>query len=113
MEAYKLWHNFLQHLPRTTRYTLGIKIDALFTETVELILLAGYANKNQKSIIVQKANAKLDGLKFFLQIARVLKILDNKKYAALSAPLLEIGKMLGGWRKQLEKETLPMNFGRE
>lgn len=78
-----------------------------------MILFAGYANKNQKLIIVQKANTKLDGLNFFLQIAWELKMLDHKKYAALSAPLLEIGKMLGGWRKQLEKQTPLMNFGGE
>lgn len=30
-----------------------------------------------------------------------MKLLDNKKYLAISAPLTEVGKMLGGWKKQL------------
>lgn len=47
----------------------------------------------------------MDLLKFFLQIAWELKALDNKKYLALSAPLIEVGKMLGGWRKQLTNEA--------
>jgi len=31
----------------------------------------------------------------------------NKKYTALSAPLEEIGKMLGGWNGQLTKQNSP------
>jgi hypothetical protein len=31
------------------------------------------------------------------------KNLDSKKYIALSEPLFEIGRMLGGWQKSLEK----------
>lgn len=33
-----------------------------------------------------------------------LKVLDNKKYEALSEPLNEIGKMLGGWIRNVDKE---------
>ncbi len=64
-------------------------------------MLAGYAPKSQKAAIVQRASTKLDALKFFLQIAWEVKALDNKKYLRLSEPLDEVGKMLGGWRKQL------------
>lgn len=72
---------------------------------MELILLAGYSNRNQKLPIVQKASSKLDALKFFLQIAWELKALDNKKFAAISSPLAETGKMLGGWLRQLQQKT--------
>jgi hypothetical protein len=100
-DAYKLWHAFASDFPRLSRYTLGAKIDALFTDTVELALHAGYAPREQKLAVVQKASAKLDSLKFFLQVAWEIKALDHKKYAALAAPLAEVGRMLGGWRKQL------------
>lgn len=98
-DTYKLWHGFLPHFPRLSRYTLGAKIDALFTDLIELTLLAGYASRERKAAIVQDASAKLDSLKFFLQLGWELKALDHKKYAALSAPLTEAGRMLGGWRK--------------
>ncbi|MEK9151873.1 MAG: four helix bundle protein [Patescibacteria group bacterium] len=104
-DAYKLWHGFLQQLPRLSRYTLGAKIDALAAETIELALLAGYANRAQKLPIVQKASTKLDTLKLFIKIAWELKLLDSKHYAALVAPLAETGKMMGGWLKQLAKEA--------
>lgn len=100
------------HLPRLIRYSLGIKIDNLFTETLELVFLAGYSPRIQKLAVVYRASTRLDTLKFFLKTLWELKDLDNKKYIQLSLPLSEIGKMLGGWIKQLQKETLPKN-GRE
>jgi hypothetical protein len=44
----------------------------------------------------------LDALKYFLKIAWELKSLDNKKYLAISNALNEVGRMLGGWKKQLQ-----------
>jgi len=104
-EAYKLWHNILPHIQRLTRYSLGEKINDLFIELAELIFTAGFTSKQQKATIIERASIKLDVLKFFLQTAWELKALDNKKFSALSVPLTEIGRMLGGWKKQLLKET--------
>ena len=95
----------LQHLPRLTKHSLGEKIGSLFTDVIELILTAGFAARDNKLSITQKASIKLDTLKFFLQIAWELKILDNKKYISISSPLIEVGKMLGGWQRQLIKEA--------
>jgi len=103
--AYKSWHSFVPSIPRFSRYTLGTKIDFLFSETVELILTASYTERSEKLLVIDKAGQKLDSLKFFLQVAWELKALDNKKYLTVSYPLSEVGKMLGGWRKQLQKET--------
>jgi hypothetical protein len=98
--AYRLWHEFLPHLPKDARYTLGAKIDALLIDAIELIFSATYLSREQKLPYLQKATAKLDTAKFFLQILWEVKALDNKKYAALSEKLNEIGRMLGGWMRQ-------------
>ena len=97
----------MPHFPRLSRYTLGTKIDAIFTEVLELLLLAKYSSRDNKLLLINKAVAKFDSLKFFLRIAWEIKALDNKKYTYLSRPLLEIGRMLGGWKKQLQSETPP------
>ncbi|OGY41390.1 MAG: hypothetical protein A2Y82_00175 [Candidatus Buchananbacteria bacterium RBG_13_36_9] len=112
-ESYKLWHGFLIHIPRLTRYTLGAKIDNIFTECLELSLLAGYSARETKLPLVQKLSVKFDALKFFLKLLWELKALDNKKYAALSQPLSEIGKMIGGWLNLLKKENSSRTAGRE
>lgn len=92
-------------MPKLDRFTLGQKIDGLFTDVIEYILIAGFTTRVNKSAFVQKASVKLDTLKFFLQLAWSLKAIDDRKLAAISNPLFEIGKMLGGWQRQLTKET--------
>jgi len=79
----------------------------LFTETIETTLSASRLNREQKLAFVQKASAKLDLLKFFLRLAWEIKALDNKKYLTLSERLDEIGRMLGGWLKQLTTKENP------
>lgn len=103
--AYKLWQSYLPHFPKTSRYTLGEKIDSLFIETVENIVIASYLSKQEKLPYLKQALLKLDVLKFFLQVAWEIKALDTKKYIILSEHLNEVGKMLGGWRKGLENKT--------
>lgn len=106
MASYKQWQEFLPHFPKTSRYTLGSKIDNLFVQLTELIFYACHLKNEQKLAAMEKSSAKLDLLKFFLRIAWEIKSLDNKKYIVLSEQLNEIGKMLGGWLRQL-KEKLP------
>lgn len=101
-EGYKLWHGFLIDLPRLTRYTLGVKIDNIFTDCLELSILAGYTPRGEKLQTVQRLSTKVDALKFFLKLLWEMKALDNKKYTAISRPLAEIGKMVGGWLNSLK-----------
>ena len=107
LEAYKCWHRYYAEFPRLAKFTLGSKIDVLFYDVIELLLYSGYASREQKSALLIKVSTKLDALKFFLQIAWELKYLDHKKYGAVAKLLLEVGKMLGGWQKQLQTKTSP------
>jgi len=110
--AYKLWHSYLPNIPKDSRYTLGTKIDALFIETAEPIFIATYLGKDQKLPYLRKAAAQLDLVKFFLQILWEIQSLDNKKYVVLSEKLDEIGRMLGGWIRQLSNNTRPAEHRR-
>lgn len=69
----------------------------MFLDTIELLFTATYVAREHKQPILAKASAKLDLLKFFLQIAWEIKALNANKYTALSESLNEIGRMLGGW----------------
>ncbi len=100
--AYQIWHKYLIAFPRLDRYTLGEKIDKLFCDLIELLLGATHTSKELKMEIIVKACVRLDALKYFLKIAWELKALDNKKYLAISNALNEVGRMLGGWKKQMQ-----------
>ena len=105
ISVYKLWDELRNNFPKKSRYTLGVKIDELFLNTIELLFMAGSLGRAHKLPVLQKASGKLDLLKFFIQLAWELKIFDNKKYVLLSEPLNDIGRMLGGWIKNTDKET--------
>lgn len=97
----------MRHFPKDLRYTLGNKIDLLFIETIEAIFQAANLIAAEKLPMLRKASSKLDLLKFFLQIAWEIKAIDNKKYQLLSEPLVKIGKMFGGWIRQLQAKPNP------
>jgi len=101
--AYKLWHEFVKHFPKDSKYTLGGKIDDSFIEFLEDLFNA-IQTKN-KEVFLEKADTKLNILKFFLRVSWEIKAIDNKKYILLSERFDEIGRMLGGWKKYSSKET--------
>lgn len=107
--GFMLWHGYLNNLPRHTKFTLGTKIDNLFTECIELALLAGYANKEEKRQFVKKLSAKFDALKFFLKILWEIGGLNKQKYICLSQTLAGIGRMIGGWQNLYKKMPPPIN----
>lgn len=109
--AYLIWYGYYQALPKTQRYSLGQKIDTLFIEIIEAVATASFLNPKDKLPYVRRAIQKLDALKILLMVLWETKTFDNKKYAALSAPLDEIGKMLGGWNGQLIKQNSPEKLG--
>lgn len=105
--VYKVWQEYLPHFPKTSRYTLGAKIDNLFLELIELIYIACYLRGKQKLFSVEKSSTKLDLLKFLLRISWEIGVLDNKKYIVLSRRCNKIGKMIGGWLNHLEQKLPP------
>ncbi|MBI5221679.1 MAG: four helix bundle protein [Candidatus Magasanikbacteria bacterium] len=103
-----LWHNFLPHLPRLTRYTLGVKIDNLFVELLEITFTAKYAKREDKLKFLEEVSNKLDNLKFFITLLWEAKGLNASKYSQLSQKLAASGKMTGKWLQLFKKETLPI-----
>ncbi len=101
--VYVLWYGYYQILPKPHRYSLGHRIDSLFIETIEAISSASFLQKGEKQPYVRLAIKKLDTLRILLMVLWETRSLENQRYAALSIPLDEIGKMLGGWNGQLMK----------
>lgn len=104
---YKNWHNFLPHMPKTSRYSLGYKADCLFLEIIEIILTAIYAPKPIKLSLIEKAINKIDLLKFFMQLSWETKTMDNKNYILLSEEIFDLGKVMGGWKKKISQKNPP------
>src|SRR3989338_3543350 len=103
--TYLFWYQYLNVIPKTHRYSLGHRIDTLFIEIIEAIATASYISREEKLPFVRTAIRKLDTLRVLLMILWETHSIDDKKYIALSLPIDEIGKMLGGWSGQLKKQN--------
>ena len=106
--VYIVWFDCYKKLEKTHKYTLGQKIDGLFIEIIESISLATFLDKTEKQPWIKFAIRKLDTIKILLLVLWETKSIDTKKYITLSEPINEIGKMLGGWNGQLNKQNSPM-----
>lgn len=96
---------YLTHFPKANRFTIGTKIDTLFLEAIESAFLASYTHTSAKMELLSTGISKIDLVKLLLQLSWEIKAMDNKKYIHLSERFNEIGKMLGGWKKQLLTKT--------
>lgn len=102
-QAYRTWHDYLQKVSRVDRNTIGVKIDDIFLSLLEFIFRACFAfDKFEKLSVVSQAIAKNDLLKFFLQISWEHKIINHTQYGTLTLNLDEVGRMLGGWKKDIQ-----------
>ena len=109
--AYLLWHQYHQVLPKVERFSLGLRVDNLFIETIEAVASASFLSPVDKAPYVRLAIRKMDTIKVLLLVLWETRSLDTKKYAAISVKLEEIGKMLGGWSGQLLKQNSPAKTG--
>jgi len=78
----------------------------LFVESIEAIATASFLSPTEKLPYVRLATRKTDTLKILLMILWEIKSLDDAKYIALSLKIDLVGKMLGGWSGQLQKQNL-------
>lgn len=106
-DSYALWFKFFADFPKTYRHGMGGKIDEYFLELLENIFTSLYLSGDKKIQRLATSISKLDGVKFFLQLAWESKCIPSERYAQLSTMLDEVGKMLWGWKKGLEKKTPP------
>ncbi len=84
---------------------MGERVDILFVEIIEATAYAIFLARNEKQPYVRLAIRKLSTVTVLLMVLWETKSLDTKQYAALSIPLDEVGKQLGGWNGQLAKQN--------
>ena len=106
LKVYDLFKSIIQitsKLDKNWRYSIGISTDNCVLELMELLTMAKYAPKAMKGTYLLKAQAKLDILKLRLRLMLDLKIADETNLFKNQEILVEIGRMLGGWYKSLNK----------
>ncbi|MEK7669494.1 MAG: four helix bundle protein [Patescibacteria group bacterium] len=104
-EGYKVWQQILPHISKSHRQTIGVKIDKLLLDTLDIVYRATYSTGTRKIELLTEANTRNDLAKFFLTVMWECKIIEDKKYIRVSKILVEAGKMLFGWKEYMQNKN--------
>ena len=101
-EGYLIWINIVPHIAKGARYTIGSRIENRFLDLLELSYTAYFTEKERKAEKIAECILLLDTLKFLVSVAWEGKLISNAHCESVASKLEEIGRMFGGWKKNLD-----------
>lgn len=99
-----IWARIVPHIPKSSRYTLGSRIEQKFLDLLELTYITYFSEKSIKQSKIAECIVLLDTLKYLITTCWEAKLISNTQCEELAVVLDEAGKMLGGWRKNIESQ---------
>jgi hypothetical protein len=92
--------------PRDQRLLLGDRLMGAALDIQDLLLAAALAPRGAaKAGALERASLRLEQLRLMLRLALGARCLSKGSWAYCAGNLVEVGKMLGGWRKSLESQS--------
>ena len=88
--------------PKNQRFIFGTRLADNALNIMELLIEASYTL--HKGSLLQRANVKLEQLRWLTRLAKDRKVITPRQYEYSAEQLTECGKMLGGWLRSV-KET--------
>ena len=90
-----------QKFPKDQRFVLAKRIQDKVFEFQEAIIAAGMGGeKSEKARHLQEADVRLRQLQVYIRMSVNLKFITLQQYEHVSRMTVEIGKLLGGWKKK-------------
>ena len=103
-EVYKGVVDINNHLDKRWRYSLGHSLEESVLSLIDSLIMAKYAPKPLKTSHLLKSMSHLEISRLKLRLFLELKVLKNEtNIFKIQQHNEEIGKMLGGWIRSLEK----------
>lgn len=92
------------HLEKRWRYSLGHSIEESILTLLDSLIMAKHAPKSLKASYLLKSMGQLEIVRLKLRLILELKAVKNEtNIFKIQQHNEEIGKMLGGWIRSLEK----------
>lgn len=101
-ELYEAVGSITEKLPALKRQTIGRRLENSILQLLELLIMAKHAPVSHKGAYLIKASAQAEIIQFQLRSALTHKLANETTLHQLQAKVLEIGRMLGGWRKSVQ-----------
>lgn len=102
-ELYEIISKITERLPALQRQTIGRRLEDSVLLLLELLIMAKYAPKPHKGPYLIKASSQIEIVQFQLRILLNRKLANETTLHQLQAKVIEIGRMLGGWRKSTQQ----------
>jgi hypothetical protein len=98
----KYMNGVLRNFPKAEKYAMAADIRHVLWEAGGLLNRAGeIPQKSRKLVLVEKADERISDLKFMVRMGMELEFVPFEKYKNFSLMITEVGRMLGGWLKNL------------
>ena len=97
-----IWLAIVPHMAKGARYTIGNRIENKFLDLLEFSYTTYFSKRINKSYKISDCIFISDKLKFLISVAWEGKLISNKQYEKIALKLDEVGRMLGGWKNNLE-----------
>ena len=100
-KAYDLGKEILPRVgnyPKEYKFSLGERLNDNVLDIIELLVQAAYTR--EKVNLLDRANMKLERMRFLLRLSHELGALSTKGFEHVMKMVTELGRQIGGWRKQ-------------
>ena len=94
-------HIALRQFPKSEKFSLAQDIKKSMTGLLEQVIRTN--RSRDKRVMIYNIDTELEILRTYVRMAMKLGFLPLSKYETWSQHLAEIGRMLGGWLKSLNK----------
>ena len=91
--------------PRHQRSGLGRRMEEAALDLLELLVEAQYLNVERKREVLASALRILDRLRLLMRMSAELAYLPMTRYEEMAKTMREVGRMLGGWQKNVGRKS--------
>lgn len=92
-------------LPKSHRFTFGQRLDNLALDALQLAIQAIYSARADKPALLTRLNLLLEQLRVLWRLVHDRHWISQQQLLFVNRQLDEIGRMTGGWLKQLAGGT--------
>ena len=107
VKTYDLLVWLLQHTrkyPKDQRFVLAKRMEDAALDMQDALLVAGKTRQSKRqATALHRADEHLDRLKLYARLSHDLKLCSTGQYEHLSRALVEVGRLLGAWLKQVHR----------
>ena len=92
-------------LPKSHRFTFGQRLDNLTLDALMLATRAVFAARPQKPVLLHELNLLLEQLRVLWRLVHDRHWISQQQLLHVNTLIDEIGRMTGGWLKQVSAAT--------